>query len=86
MKQRGWGLSVLQKPFAFQFSFTPLSCLKRDEMIKDLRECVEYYEKNEWPKKEAIELSIYGVCAQVKDDGKKNFILGTMVDTFIDLC
>lgn len=55
-------------------------------MIKDLRECVEYYEKNEWPKKEAIELSIYGVCAQVKDDGKKNFILGTMVDTFIDLC
>jgi hypothetical protein len=51
-----------------------------------MRECVEYYSKNDWPKKEAIEVAIYGVCTMVKDDGKKNFILGTMLDTFIDLC
>lgn len=54
-------------------------------MIKDLKGCVEFYKTNECPKKESMELAIYGACAQVKDDGKKNFILASMLDTFIDL-
>lgn len=51
MKERGWGFSICQKPWALQFSFTPLSCSKRDEMIKDLKGCVEFYKTNECPKK-----------------------------------
>lgn len=46
MKNRGWGLALLQKPLSIHFSFTPLNCLKRDEMLKDLKECVEFLEKN----------------------------------------
>ncbi len=37
MKKRGWGLSLLQKPLSIHFSFTPLNCTKKDEMLKDLR-------------------------------------------------
>jgi hypothetical protein len=46
MKKRGWGLSLLQKPLSIHFSFTPLNCLKKDELLKDLKECCEYLEKN----------------------------------------
>jgi glutamate/tyrosine decarboxylase-like PLP-dependent enzyme len=40
MKNKGWGFSMLQKPYAFQFSFTPMNCTKSEEMIKDMKECV----------------------------------------------
>jgi len=52
MKKKGWGYSLCQKPIAFQFSFTPLSATKVDEMIKDMKECIDYYTKNnDFPKK-----------------------------------
>jgi len=52
MKKKGWGYSLCQKPISFQFSFTPLSATKVDEMIKDMKECIDYYTKNnDFPKK-----------------------------------
>jgi hypothetical protein len=52
MKGKGWGFSLCQKPISFQFSFTPLSATKVDEMIKDMKECIDFYTKNnEFPKK-----------------------------------
>lgn len=47
MKKKGWSLGVLQNPLAIHFSFTPLNCTKRDEMIKDFKECIAHIEKNE---------------------------------------
>jgi hypothetical protein len=47
MKKKGWGLAVLQNPLSIHFSFTPLNCTKRDEMIKDFKECIAHMEKND---------------------------------------
>ena len=47
MKKKGWSLGVLQNPLAIHFSFTPLNCTKRDEMIKDFKECIVHIEKND---------------------------------------
>lgn len=46
MKKKGWGLALLQKPLSIHFSFTPLNCLKKDELLKDLKECCDYLDKN----------------------------------------
>ena len=51
MKERGWGFSINQNPLSFQFSLTPMNCTKSDEMIKDMKECLAFYEKNGYPKK-----------------------------------
>ncbi len=51
MKGKGWAFSLSRKPMSFQFSFTPLSCLKSDEMIKDMKECIDFYNKNGYPAK-----------------------------------
>lgn len=85
MKGKGWGFTVTAKPLCFQFSFTPLSCLKKDDMIRDMKECIEFYNKNGFPQKQEFELAVYGACGQIKDDGKKNLMLAMMIDTFIDL-
>lgn len=71
MKGKGWNFSITQKPLAFQFSFTPLNCQRRDEMVKDMKECIDYYKKNGYPTKESSELAMYGGVSQVKDVGKK---------------
>ena len=54
MKKKGWGFSVTLRPLAFQFSFTPLSCLKSDEMISDMKEAIEHINKNGYPDKKAF--------------------------------
>jgi hypothetical protein len=40
-------LALLQNPLSIHFSFTPLNCTKREELIKDFKECIAYIEKNE---------------------------------------
>ena len=85
MKKKEWGFTITAKPLCFQFSFTPLSCLKADDMIRDMKECIEYINKNGYPDKTSFELAVYGACGQIKDDGKKNLMLAMMIDTFIDL-
>lgn len=85
MKGKGWNFSITQKPLAFQFSFTPLSCQKSDDMIKDMKECIDFYKKNGFPTKESSELAMYGGVTQVKDDGKKSLMVSMFIDTFIDL-
>lgn len=86
MKKKKWGFSMLQKPFAFQFSFTPLSATKTDDMIKDMKECVDYYTKNSHMIKETNEIALYGACAKIKDNGMKDYIMSKIMDTFLDLC
>lgn len=86
MKEKGWGFSVNLNPFSFQFSFTPLNCMKSDDMIRDIKECVAFYEKNPFPAKTCSDLAVYGACAQVKDDGKKILMIALLMDTYIDLC
>ena len=85
MKGKEWNFSVTRKPLCFQFSFTPLSCLKSDDMIKDMKECIAYYQKNGYPTKESSELAMYGGVNQVKDNGKKELLVSMFMDTFIDL-
>ena len=85
MKGKGWGFSITAKPLCFQFSFTPHNCTKSDEMIRDMKECIDFYTKNGYPAKTSFELAIYGACGQIKDDGKKNLMLNMIIDTFIDL-
>jgi len=46
MKKRGWGLSLLQKPLALHFSFTPLNCQNRALFLKDIKDCLEELKKN----------------------------------------
>ena len=75
MKEKGWGFSMTAKPLAFQFSFTPLSCQKSDEMIKDMKDCLEFVKKNGNPDKQSFDLAVYGACGQIKDDSKKNLML-----------
>lgn len=71
MKDREWGFSVNQNPFCMQFSLTPASYHRTDEMLADLKACVEDFKKNPTPKKEANEIKLYGSCTQIKDNGKK---------------
>jgi len=40
-------------------------------MVKDMKECIDYYKKNGYPTKESSELAMYGGVSQVKDVGKK---------------
>ena len=54
-------------------------------MIKDMKECIEFYKKNGYPTKESSELAMYGGVTQVKDDGKKGLMVSMFIDTFIDL-
>ena len=77
---------MLQKPYAFQFSFTPLNCVKSEEMIKDMKECVEFYTKNsELGAKETNEIALYGACARIKDGEMKEYVMSKILDTFLDL-
>jgi glutamate/tyrosine decarboxylase-like PLP-dependent enzyme len=86
MKTKGWGFALLQNPLSIHFSFTPLNCLKRDEMIKDLKECVEYLTKNSTNnEQESSEVQLYGACASIPDVGTKNELMSTILDIFIDL-
>lgn len=88
MKKKGWGLAILQNPLAIHFSFTPLNCTKRDELIKDFKECISYLEKNQASlalEKDSGEIQLYGMCAKVPDSGTKTEILSAIIDTFIDL-
>jgi len=55
-------------------------------MIKDMKECIEFYKTKEAPKKEVNEIALYGACMTIKDDGKKELVLSTVLDTYIDLC
>jgi hypothetical protein len=85
MKKKQWNFSITLRPMAFQFSFTPLNCLKSDEMIKDMKDCIKHINDNGYPEKMSTELAVYGACGQIKDDGKKDLMLAMMIDTFIDL-
>lgn len=73
MKKRGWGLALLQRPISIHFSLTPLNCLKRDEMIKDFKECIDFLSKsnNADDGKETSEIQLYGACASIPDVGTK---------------
>lgn len=86
MKKRGWGLSLLQKPLALHYSFTPLNCTTKDEMIKDFRECIEELNKKGESGKEASEIQLYGACTKIPDMGTKRELMCSILDTFIDLC
>ena len=85
MKQKGWGFSLSQNPTAFQFSLTPLSATKVDDMIKDMKECIDYFSKNDYPKKECSEIQMYGACGTVKDQVTLAHIVSKFMDTYLDL-
>ena len=69
MKKKGWGLSLMQKPLSLHFSFTPLNCLKKDEMLKDFKECCDFLEKDTSVEKESSEVQLYGACASLPQSG-----------------
>jgi hypothetical protein len=85
IKKKGWGFTLNARPLCFQFSFTPLSCTKSDDMISDMKECIEYYKKNGYPTKTSHELAVYGACNTIKDDGKKQLMMASFIDTIVDL-
>lgn len=86
MKTRGWGLALLQKPLSIHFSFTPINCLKKDEMVKDFKDCVAYLSKNVANiDKDESQIQLYGACASIPDVGTKNELMSTILDIFVDL-
>ncbi len=86
MKKRGWGLALVQRPLAIHFSFTPLNCPKKDEMVSDLKDCLKELAKNPEACKESSEIQLYGACSTIPDDDTKHELLSNIMDTFIDLC
>jgi acyl CoA:acetate/3-ketoacid CoA transferase alpha subunit len=45
MKQKKWSLSLIQKPIALHFSFTPLNSKRVDQMIQDFEKTMQELEK-----------------------------------------
>jgi len=86
MKAKNWNLSLNQLPICFHYSFTPLNCLRVDEMIKDFKECIISFQKNP-PKKEKDSgmLELYGACAQIPDGNTKDYVLANLLDCYLDL-
>ena len=45
MKEKKWSLSLIQKPIALHFSFTPLNCKRVDQMIRDFEDTIQELSK-----------------------------------------
>lgn len=37
IKAKGWDFPIIQKPMALHFSFTPINCVKVDQIVADFK-------------------------------------------------
>lgn len=85
IKQKEWGISLLQKPIILHFSFTPLNSTRVDAMIKDIRDMMKTLEVTKPDVKESGEVQLYCACAKIPDNSAKEYIFKELMSCYVDV-